>query len=260
MIDIVPIPALVDTYNNYIWLLIKDQHCCVVDPGDARPVLDYIDSHNLTIDCILITHYHGDHIGGVRRLRACFEDCTVYAPDHPKITHATHTIKAGDTIEALGVTYDILDVSGHTLDHIAYLSTTTEQPWLFCGDALFSAGCGRLFEGTPKQMHDALMLMADLPENTKMYCAHEYTLSNLQFAAHVEPENTDITDYNEHIRSLREQSIPSLPSSIGTEKRINPFLRCEIPSIIHSVNQKFAANSTEPHQTFALLRQWKDNF
>lgn len=228
MLKVIPICAFND---NYIWLILQPEtrHAAVVDPGDADPVISYCTKHNITIDAILVTHHHGDHTGGITTLAEHYST-TVYGPAQEPIPKCDHPLHEGDsvTLPTLnGLTFDIIDIPGHTSGHIAYYGNN----WLFCGDTLFSAGCGRLFEGTPEQMFTSLKKLKSLDLKTKIYCAHEYTLANLLFAQHVEPNNQDIVTHIENCTKLRANNKPTLPSTIEMELKINPFLRAKSEAI-----------------------------
>ena len=254
--NLIPLPAFND---NYIWMLHDASQALVVDPGDAQPVLDALDRLNLRLVSILVTHHHNDHTGGVPALRAA-TGATVYGPRHERLPEPLQRVGQGDRLDLLGVDFEVLDVPGHTAGHVAYVGTPSGQaPILFCGDTLFSAGCGRLFEGTPAQMLDALSRLAALPDATRVCCAHEYTASGLVFARTVEPENQALISHQVQVRHLREQQQPSLPSSIGLEKAINPFLRTHLDTVAHAV-QRFDPAVQDPVGVFAALRTWKNQF
>ncbi|AMG29979.1 hydroxyacylglutathione hydrolase [Grimontia hollisae] len=252
MLSVTSIPAFND---NYIWLLKNDDnHCVVVDPGDAAPVLSTLNQMKLTLDGVLVTHHHHDHIGGIQQLQKAFPDLTIYGPDSDRFPMVTHPLKDGDRFTLFNTLFTTIQVPGHTLDHIAYYA----EGMLFSGDTLFSGGCGRLFEGTPTQMHQSLTRLASLPDDTQVFCAHEYTLSNLEFAHAVEPNNIALNDYIIDAKKVRAKNQPTLPSSIGLEKRINPFLRSHIDSVKDAVVQR--ASDLTDIETFAALRRWKDEF
>lgn len=256
--SIYPIPAFTD---NYIWALVDSQRqeACVVDPGDAEPVLSYLKAQSLSLVQILITHHHPDHTGGLARLANEF-DPVVYGPANPGIKGITHVLGEGDTVEVLGQEFSVIEVPGHTLDHIAFFSDGSTQPVLFCGDTLFAAGCGRLFEGTPEQMLVSLGKLSSLPGDTLIYCTHEYTLANLKFALAAEPGNVELQKRNAVETDKRANGEPTLPSSIARELATNPFLRCEQPEIKTNVSKQSAQELDDKVATFAALRQWKDNF
>ena len=256
MLTRLPIPAFAD---NYLWLLHDGQRALVVDPGDAAPVQRVLQAHHLKLDAILITHHHADHTGGVNALReaTCAQ---VYGPATERIPKPYVPLGEGDHVEALGVRFQILDVPGHTAGHIAYYTPDADgQPLLFCGDTLFSGGCGRLFEGTPAQMLASLDKLAALPPNTVVCCTHEYTLANLAFALAVEPGNQDLVDYYGHCVKLRQQGTPTLPTSVCQELLINPFLRTRQATVIKAAQHLDAAAHDEI-SVFAALRQWKNQF
>ena len=254
-ISIFPISAFED---NYIWCLHDQDSCVVVDPGDATPVLAYCQQHQLSLVGILITHHHWDHTGGIDALLDVFSDIPVFGPNNPKITQITHALSQGDEIvlPVLGNQFSVIEVPGHNLDHIAYYG----ELGLFCGDTLFSAGCGRLFEGTPEQMYQSLAKLTALPDETAVYCTHEYTLANISFALAVEPNNQDLQKFQGWAKGQRENSKPTLPSSIQRELTVNPFLRCHSVELVNNVSQNKAQSLSSEQAVFAALRKWKDNF
>ena len=260
--NLLALPAFAD---NYIWMLHDGASAAVVDPGEAGPVHEALDRLGLQLAAILVTHHHADHVGGVDELRARLRG-PVYGPATEIIPEPVHRLIEGEQIEVLGLRFDVIDVPGHTAGHIAYMQAvadlpveSAEPPILFCGDTLFSAGCGRLFEGTPKQMATSLAKLAGLPARTRVCCTHEYTLSNLRFAAAVEPGNARRRDYDARCAALRSSGQPTLPSSIGTELQVNPFLRCTEPEVAASALAQGAA-SAEPLAVFTALREWKNHF
>ncbi len=256
MLNVSPIPAFND---NYIWLLnLPDSiQAVVVDPGDAEPVLRALAEQELELAAILITHHHADHIGGVDELLLHY-DVPVYGPAQESIPSLTHQLNDGDIIhiEALDTHFDVLFIPGHTSGHIAYYGDEK----LFCGDTLFAAGCGRLFEGTAAQMHESLSRIASLPSDTQFYCAHEYTTANLNFARAVEPENQDIEMRINHVKQLRQENSPSVPASLATELKTNPFLRSDISSVKLAAENHVGRALNNPVDVFAAVRKWKDNF
>ena len=255
MIQISALPAFTD---NYIWLL-HDPHtqrCAVVDPGDAAPVLAWLTQHpEWTLSDILITHHHHDHVGGVEQLKRV-TDAKVYGPANEQIPARDVALQDNDCINVLGWDFDIYTVPGHTLGHIAFY----HQGALFCGDTLFAAGCGRLFEGTPEQIHTSLERLAALPADTLVYCTHEYTQSNLKFAAAVEPTNPDIAARLEKVSQQRQNGVMTLPSTLALEKLTNPFLRTTETLVTQKVDERAGAQNRAPSEVFAALRAWKDKF
>jgi hydroxyacylglutathione hydrolase len=259
MIQIDALPAFND---NYIWLLqdTARKRCAVVDPGDAQPVLDWLTKNgDWQLSDILITHHHHDHVGGVERLKSA-TGARVYGPAAESIPARDVALNDNDRVNVLGLDFQIIAVPGHTLGHIAYYHERTPQPLLFCGDTLFAAGCGRLFEGTPAQMHASLSRLAALPDATLIYCTHEYTLSNLRFARAVEPHNVQVAQRFDDVTRLRAQDRITLPSNLALEKATNPFLRTEETSVKEKVDERTDRSNTSPTSIFAGLRAWKDTF
>ncbi|MGU9803289.1 hydroxyacylglutathione hydrolase [Pseudomonas sp. PICF6] len=255
MIQISALPAFTD---NYIWLLQDHatQRCAVVDPGDATPVQAWLDAHpGWVLSDILITHHHHDHVGGVQALKNATH-ATVYGPASENIPARDVALQDNDQLSVLGWDFDVYAVPGHTLGHIAYY----HHGLLFCGDTLFAAGCGRLFEGTPAQMHQSLSRLASLPEDTLVYCTHEYTLSNLRFAAAVEPGNPDVAARLEKVSQQRNAGVMTLPSTLALEKLTNPFLRTAETSVKQKADERNGQRNQTPSEVFAALRAWKDKF
>ncbi|MDR9827535.1 hydroxyacylglutathione hydrolase [Vibrio sp. FNV 38] len=252
MLHVKSIPAFND---NYIWLIKNSrQGCAVVDPGDAQPVLDYLALHDLELEAILITHHHNDHIGGVAELVRQFPQVDVLAPLNEPIPTVTQSLQGGDQFELFDERFLVLDLQGHTAGHIGFVGDGK----LFCGDVLFSAGCGRVFEGTMEQMWLSLNKIAKLPSETEVYCAHEYTLSNLAFALAVEPNNPQLLNYRDEAIRLRGMQQSTLPTTIEREKQINPFMRLEEVSVIKSVINR--TPTSDPLSVFTALREWKNEF
>lgn len=249
--NLISIPAFAD---NYIWLLYNDLHeCIVVDPGEAAPVLDALAERQFILKGILLTHHHNDHVGGVSALTAHFK-VPVYGPGETANKGADHIVAEGDHIRLLSIDFAVLALPGHTLGHIGFYGA----PYLFCGDTVFSAGCGRIFEGTPQQMYQSLQKVKHLPPDTLICCAHEYTLANLAFARTILPEDNLIAGYEREMKQLRAKNLTNLPTKLSFEAKINLFLRC------HDIDLQ---SKLDPHHTmdeewsiFALLREKKDHF
>jgi hydroxyacylglutathione hydrolase len=251
MFEISFIPAFKD---NYIWLLTRGKRAFVVDPGDAAPVISRLEADDLTLEGILITHHHADHQGGVAELTARWHP-VVYAPAKESITGCTRPLSGGEQIEVLDLMVDVMAVPGHTLGHLAYVAPGA----VFCGDTLFGAGCGRLFEGTPEQMSESLDRIAALPDSTLIYCAHEYTEMNLKFALAVEPDNAALQARVVKVAALRAAGEPSVPSTLGEEKLTNPFLRCAENAVIEAGLQH-AAVDRKKTSVFKAIRSWRNGF
>lgn len=258
MYSVEPIPAFDD---NYIWCLHKQQHCLLVDPGDGNAAKAYLDANNLQLEAILITHWHPDHTGGIQQLQQ--DNVRVYAPQSAHIPLADIRVQDGEFIHALGLQFEVIGTPGHTLDHVIYHQA--EQACLFVGDTLFMAGCGRLFEGNAEQMLAAMDKISHLANHTNIYPAHEYSLSNLDFALHIDPNNPALLLKKSEVQALRQQGKPSLPVQLEQELRYNPFLRCREHAIIQAA-EAFQSSSgilppiTDTASVFAAIRAQKDQF
>lgn len=252
--EVVPLRAFAD---NYIWTIRDAGFAAVVDPGDAQPVLDYLAREKLQLVAILNTHHHADHVGGNAALLTLTK-VPVFGPHDERIPEVSERLADGErfTLPHFNIEMETLEIPGHTRSHIAFHG----DGLLFCGDTLFAAGCGRLFEGTPRQMHDSLTRLARLPDATRVYCGHEYTLSNLKFARAAEPDNRRLPELETRMQALRERGQPTLPSTIAQEKATNPFLRVTEPAIIASASGRAAKKLSDPVSVLAEIRDWKNNF
>ena len=255
MLKITPIPALKD---NYIWLIVhpNTSQCVIIDPGEAKPVLQTLAQQQLTLSAILITHHHWDHTGGIADILSLTE-VPIYGPAKENIPGRL-PLQEGDQvkIDSMGLNLKVLDIPGHTLGHLAYMG----HGMVFTGDTLFTGGCGRVFEGTPEQMLHSLNKLAVLPDETLVYCGHEYTADNLKFALAVEPNNPDLLARNEKTQALRRQNQPTVPSSLALEKKTNPFLRTQIPAVIKAAEAHYGQKLNNSEALFTVLREWKNNF
>jgi hydroxyacylglutathione hydrolase len=253
---LIPIPAFSD---NYLWLLHDGRRAIIVDPGDAGPVQRALQENGLQLESILVTHHHPDHTGGVAELHAA-TGAPVYGPAREVIPEPFQRLQHGATVQALGLDFQVIDVPGHTAGHIAFYTPDVDgRPLLFCGDTLFSGGCGRLFEGTPAQMLASLDRLAALPGNTRVCCTHEYTLGNLRFALAVEPDNGELIGYHARCVALRDQGKPTLPTSLAQELQINPFLRTR-QATVKAAARRFDPAAHDDNTVFAAIRQWKNQF
>ncbi len=259
MFEVIALPAFKD---NYLWLLVQSSYAVAVDPGDANVITQALQNRRLSLQAILLTHHHADHTGGAEILQRAY-GCPVFGPERESISATTHPVGEGHIIQILGQAFQVMDVPGHTRGHIAYWCKSTQA--LFCGDTLFAAGCGRLFEGSPQDMWQSLQKIAALPDETRIYCAHEYTVVNLRFAHIVEPENIDIQRRQRQVEEQRARGEPSVPSILALERLTNPFLRATQPALKTAVAPLPTVYDSgkvlpEPIQTFARLRAWKNHF
>jgi len=253
-IVISPIPAFQD---NYIWMLALKGEAIVVDPGDATPVHAALRRHALKLTDILVTHHHGDHVGGVAELAEAYH-ARVWGPARESIPRRQVALREGDSFELMGQRLGVIDIPGHTLGHIALHAPGIGM--LLCGDTLFTCGCGRLFEGTAAQMFDSLRKLARLPDATRVYCGHEYTLSNIRFARAVEPDNADLAARQRDCEQQRARGEPTVPSTIAVERATNPFLRCDEAPVRAAAERRSPGAGSDPLSTFAAIRVWKNEF
>ena len=254
-LNITRIPAFND---NYLWLIDDGQHAAVVDPGDAAPVCQVLEQRGLQLATVLVTHHHPDHTGGLQALKDAYP-CRIIGPESAHIPMVEETLYDGARFELFGHSWLVLEVPGHTLDHIAYFVDDTTSPRLFCGDTLFAGGCGRVFEGSFAQMRHSLAKLMQLPPGTLVYCAHEYTLANLQFACAVEPGNVALQARIDEVRHQRDSGIATVPSALSVELATNPFLRFAEPGVIAAAQARNMGAHTAD-DVFAEIRRWKDNF
>ena len=254
MVQVHAVPAFQD---NYLWVLARGRQAAVVDPGDAAPIEKFLETQGLELAAILATHHHADHVGGVPALAEHWR-CPVFGPASDGVKGLDRSLREGDRVEVPGIdaTFSVLDVPGHTAGHIAYVG----EGVVFCGDTLFACGCGRLFEGTPAQMSASLAKLAALPGDTRAYCAHEYTLSNIRFAEAVEPGNARLMERKAREAARRARGEPTVPMTIAEERATNPFLRCAQPEVIASAERHAGRKLAGPVEVFAEIRAWKNNF
>ena len=247
--------------DNYIWLVREGRNAIVVDPGDAAPVLAYLEREGVALTGIVITHHHGDHVGGIQALTARYS-VPVYGPARESIPGRTHPVAEGDAVAApdVGIALTVLDVPGHTAGQVAYAGTCDGSPITFTGDTLFTCGCGRIFEGTPAQMMASLARLAALPGDTLVYCGHEYTLANLRFALAVEPGNPALRERQLREQAKRDRDLPTVPARMDEERATNPFLRAAEPAVFAAAEAHAGRPLSNAVEAFATLREWKNNF
>ena len=252
--EIISLRAFAD---NYVWTIRDATRAAVVDPGDARPVIEYLERENLELVAILNTHHHADHVGGNADLLRRWK-VPVFGPRDERIREVTDRVGNGDrcTLPHFGVVFDVYEIPGHTRSHIAFHG----GGMLFCGDTLFAAGCGRLFEGTPKQMHESLTQLMALPDDTRVYCGHEYTVSNVRFARAAEPDNAALRELEGRAKALRDRDLPTLPSTIAQEKATNPFVRVREPGVVASASRHAGKVLSDPVSVLGAIRDWKNSF
>jgi hydroxyacylglutathione hydrolase len=253
-IDVIPVRAFSD---NYIWTIRDKTHAAVVDPGDAKPAIEYLEREGLELAAILNTHHHADHVGGNAELLRRWQ-VPVFGPRDPRIPEVTDRVGDGDRVRLphFGLEFDVLEIPGHTRTHIAFVGAGM----MFCGDTLFAAGCGRLFEGTPQQMYASLNRLAQAPDGTRVYCGHEYTLSNVRFARAAEPGNPAVAALEKRAADQRAKDLPTLPSDIAQEKATNPFLRVNEPEVIATASRYTGKTLSDPVSVLAAIREWKNNY
>ena len=254
MLSVEPLKAYAD---NYIWLVSTNEGSIVIDPGESNKITDLMDKNKINLKGILITHHHFDHTNGLDHVLAK-KKIDVYGPKN-NIDAINKVVSQSDKFNLIGIDFEVIEMPGHTLDHIGFYSFNDGDPILFSGDTLFAGGCGRVFEGTYEQMHQALNKLSKLPRNTKIYCGHEYTLSNLKFAKEVEPNNKQLEDEYINVETLVSSNQPSLPTTLEKEFNINPFLRCGVQDVQNKINEKFNITGNEL-EIFVALRKWKDTF
>ena len=259
MAHIITVPAFSD---NYIWLICDDnkKHAAIVDPGDAAPVIAALEENQIEPVALLITHFHFDHVGGIDTLVEKYPNLVIYGPATETIPHITTSLQGNEKIkiDELDTEFQVMNVYGHTAGHIAYFTNSGDQNRLFCGDTLFAGGCGRVFNGTMEQLHDSLEKITQLPDETLIYCAHEYTLANLGFAKWVEPDSGDLQARLEDATDLREANQQTVPSLLKLEKETNPFLRTKLPHVVHQVSEATGKTLNNSTEVFAAMRTWKD--
>ena len=252
------IPALSD---NYIWCIHDTESALIVDPGEAAPARRFLEHNGLTLEAVLLTHHHPDHTQGLGRLVGDAA-VPVYGPADSPFKGVTHPLREGDTLEWRDLVFQVLAVPGHTLDHIAFYcdKAALPQPITLCGDALFACGCGRLFEGKPEQMRAGLAKLRDCPDNTLVCCGHEYTRANVAFSRAVSPDDTELAEYQKEVARLRDSGLATVPTTMGQERRLNPFLRWDDPAVISAAEAQAGQENLDADSVFSIIRQWKDGF
>jgi len=254
-IHILPLPAFTD---NYIWAMFNKTHCVVVDPGDANVVIDFVERFGLTLSSVLITHHHSDHTGGLKALKQYNPNLSVFGPHSDKIPEVTIPLNVDECVflNEFGAEFRVMEAPGHTLDHILYYANEV----LFCGDTLFSVGCGRIFEGSFAQMHQSLQQVVRLPPSTQIYCTHEYTQANIAFALTVEPHNPDLNHYKAWAERQQASNIPTIPTTLSQQLKLNPFLRVKFPPVVKFAEQRAGHKGLDNVEVFTQLRLAKDEF
>jgi hydroxyacylglutathione hydrolase len=262
MFSVYPIDIL-HVNDNYIWVITphNSKNAYLVDPGDAEPARKWLQDHDRILAGMFVTHHHWDHVNGIPELHDEYPSIPVWGPRHPQIPGVTQVVGEGDNVTVEDLTFEVLAVPGHTHDHVAFYCAEAPEPALFCGDTMFASGCGRVFEGTPEELYKSLLRFTRLPPQTRVFCAHEYTLANLAFAKAVEPNNTEIDAQKSAVEHLRKQKQPSLPSTVGQELRTNPFLRTQVPEVVRAAQGRAPGlTASDAAEVFAVLRRWKDTF
>lgn len=264
MFKVTPLP-IIEHNGNYAWIIEHAGKVAVVDPGDAQPIIDHLHEQDLDLDYILVTHKHWDHVNGIVDMKNAYPRAIVYGTGHAEIPGLDHPILGGEPLELMGLSWKTWHTPGHTLDHIVFYTETTNpegerQGHLFSGDNIFACGCGRMFEGTADQFYASLHSIVNLPLDTIIYCTHEYTLANIQFALHIEPNNTYTLHRQDVCTDLRNQGKPTLPTTVIEELKSNPFVRCDQPDVIRAAEQASGKVLAKPEEVFAVIRDMKDRF
>ena len=258
MLKITPIPIIED---NYAWLVQHQGKVLVFDPGEAAPVINYLKDHDLTLDYMFVTHKHWDHVTGIAEVKEAFPDMEIWGTGHDDIPCREHALMGGETLELMGLSWKVWHTPGHTLDHIVFYTEDSDgQGHLFSGDNIFACGCGRMFEGTPEQFEESLASLMALHPSTKIYCTHEYTLANINFALHIEPNNTYTLHRQDVCTDLRNQGLPTLPTTVADELKSNPFVRLDQPDVIRAAEHFSGKVLGKKPEVFAVIREMKDKF